>query len=130
MSEVIEPALAAGAQAVIKALAPEAEAVLHEIHDYATAEFVKLDDAFPRLLQTAETDAHAALRTAESHLGAVVNAIRAKLGIPALGEPVEQLPEGQFATVSGPAVNVPEDSIQLSDGAPVGPTSAAAAPQS
>lgn len=74
-------------EGAVKALTPEAEAVLKEVHDFASAEFVKLDDSFPQLLQTAETDAHAALRTAESHLASVVNAIRAKLGIPALGEP-------------------------------------------
>lgn len=85
MSEAIETALIQGA---VKALTPEAETALREIHEIATSEFVKLDDAFPALLQTAETDTRGALRTAEGHLAAVVNAIRGKLGIPALGEPI------------------------------------------
>lgn len=83
--QAIESAIIPIVEGAVKVLTPDVEAALGELHDFATAEFVKLDDAFPRLLQTAETDAHAALRTAEGHLANVVNEIRAKLGIPELG---------------------------------------------
>lgn len=86
MSEqAIESAALPIIEGAVKALTPDVEAALGELHDYATAEFVKLDDAFPALLKTAETDTLGALRTAEGHLANVVNEIRAKLGIPALG---------------------------------------------
>lgn len=83
MSELagLEAAAAPVVEAAIKALTPEAVAVVKELHDVASAEFAKLDDEFPMLLETAKTDALGALRHAESRLAAVVNAIRSKLGI-------------------------------------------------
>lgn len=91
--QAIESAALPLLEGAVKALTPEAVAVLKEVHDLASAEFGKLDDEFPMLLETAKTDALGALRHAESRLAAVVNAIRSKLGIqqqlsiPSLAQP-------------------------------------------
>lgn len=79
-------------QQAVKDLAPEAEAVLNQVHDFASAEFAKLDDSFPQLLTVAEHDALGALRAAQSHLANVINHVRNILGIPALGQPTDPTP--------------------------------------
>ena len=102
MSEELAAVAAPIVQAAVKALTPEAEAVVKEVHDLALNEFAKLEEAFPRLVQTAKTDAAGVVAEATSHVEAIVNALRAKLGLAALGQEVT---------------------------AAVGPTSAAPAPQ-
>lgn len=90
--EQIAAAAAPIVEAAVKALTPEAEAALREVHDIASAEFAKLDDSFPQLLKTAETDSLSALRVAEGHLVTVVNAVRDRLGLAKIGAPVDPTP--------------------------------------
>jgi len=78
----------------------DAENVLTGVHDFASAEFAKLDDALPQLLTLAETDAAAAIRTAQTHLANVVNHMRTILGIPALGAAADPTPAPEAPTQS------------------------------
>ena len=117
MSEqAIESAAAPIIEGAVKALTPEAEAALNEIHAFASSEFQKLDDSLPSLLKIAETDTVGAIRNAESHVAAIVNALRAKLGIP--------------YTLDIPTVTVEQAAARAASPEPtVDPTPAVPAPQ-
>lgn len=68
-------------EGVVKALTPEAAAILREVHAFAAAEYQKLDAEFPQLVERAKDDAEGAIGTATDHLLRVVSTIAEHLGL-------------------------------------------------
>lgn len=86
-------------QAAAKTLAPEAEQLLGELHDIAVEQLAKLETAVPRLVDAAEHESASLVHSMQTHVADLLAHLRGILGINAAA------------------------------GEPVGPTSAAPAPQ-
>jgi len=85
---VTEPVIAAAeaaagpiVQAAVKALAPEAEQLLGELHDVAAGAVNRIEELAPELLAKAEHESVIALRTAQQHLAALLDHIAGALHI-------------------------------------------------
>lgn len=101
--QAIEAAALPIVETAAKALAPEAEAALRELEQFAANEVFALDRRFPELLETAKTDADRALATAAGHVERIANEIRAKLGLGPLLSP-----GGTTAADPSPAAPTPQ----------------------
>lgn len=76
-----EPAIAAApiVEAAAKALAPEAEQLLNELHDVAIAAAARIDQIVPELLAKAQNESAIALRGAQQHLAALLDHVASAL---------------------------------------------------
>ena len=78
---VIAAAESAVVQAAVKALAPEAEALLNDLHDTAAAAVARIDQVVPELLAKAQNESAIALRTAQQHLAGLLDHVAGVLHI-------------------------------------------------